>query len=317
MLAFQQSRQLAFAALSWGCVRVTEQGAFVGPTADFDALSEGDTQILRSMGFWPKTPPNLLPASPYISECGDRRSLHFDHRTVQSSMSMSDPLRLEFDYIRVMMGFLLFNPKPKIIDMIGLGGGSLAKYCFYELPSSFITAVEISREVIAFRSRFFIPEDNRRLTVLWEDGAEYIRQSKRQADVLLVDGFDANGQPPQLCAQGFYNDCYEHLAPGGILVVNLWEKHRLCIGRIRNTFGRDLVVIHTERGENRAVFAMKRGSRALSPDYDAVVRTHGDRHAGFLPQVAERIERHIARRDLLRRVHDTVTPMLTSEDAAP
>jgi spermidine synthase len=283
---------------------------------DADALSELDTQMLQSMGFWPRMATSHSPGSPYISEFGDSRSLHFDHRTIQSSMSMSDPLSLEFDYIRVMMGFLLFNPRPQIIDMIGLGGGSLAKYCYYKVPSSFITAVEISREVIALRSRFFIPEDNRRLRVLCGDGADYVRQNKRQSDVLLVDGFDADGQPPQLCTQSFYDDCYDHLAAGGMLVANLWEKHSLCIGRLRKTFGHNLVVVHTECGDNRAVFAWKGTDRTFAPDYGEVASVHGERHVGFLPQVAERIDRQLARRDLLRKVQQAVSPRFPCDDAA-
>jgi spermidine synthase len=262
-----------------------------------DVLSDGDAQLLRSMGFWPRASPDLLPGSPYTSEFGGCRSLHFGHRSIQSTMSLSDPLSLEFDYIKVMMGFLLFNPQPEMISMIGLGGGSLAKYCYYKVPSSRMTAVEKSPEVIALRRLFFIPDDDDRLKVICGEGAEYVRRAEQQADVLLVDGFDVNGQPPQLCSQAFYDDCYNHLVPGGILVANLWERHRLCTDRLRNTFGQNLKTVHTECGDNRAVFARKGANRALSPDYAATVRIHGQSHAHFLPQVADRIDKQIARRD--------------------
>lgn len=269
--------------------------------SDADALSETDTQMLRSLGFWAGIESHPAPGTPFISEVGDIRSLRFDHRTIQSEMSMSDPLRLELDYIRVMMGFLLFNPQPRVIDMIGLGGGSLAKYCYYKVPSSCITAVEISREVIALRSRFLIPRDDRRLKIIWGDGADYVRRQRRKADVLLIDGFDTNGQPPQLCSQGFYDDCYRHLAPGGVLVVNLWERHRLCVNRLRKAFGGQVLIVQTERGDNRAVFARKGESPSLSPDHEALKLVHGDRHAGFLPQVAERISKQIGRRDMIAK----------------
>ena len=269
-----------------------------------DALSEFDAHILRSMGFWPKMQPDAGDG-PYVAEFGDIRSLHFDNRTIQSEMSITDPLRLEFDYIRVMMGFLLFNPNPRNIDMIGLGGGSLAKYCYYQVPSSSVTAVEISSKVIALRSRFLIPEDNRRLRILLGDGADYIRQSVRRTDVLLIDGFDINGQPPQLCSQQFYDECYDHLAPGGILVANLWEKHRLCISRLRRAFDGDVIVVQTEGGDNRAVFARKGKSFSLSPDYEKVRLVHGERHAGFLPQVAERIAKQIVRRERIAEIGRT------------
>src|SRR3546814_9997105 len=77
------------------------------------------------------------------------RSLLANWAFVQSIMSIDDPDRLMLDYTRQMMGFLLFNPSPQTIEMIGLGGGSLAKYCYKYLPDVSITAVEIDPEVIA------------------------------------------------------------------------------------------------------------------------------------------------------------------------
>lgn len=268
--------------------------------SDGDALSAADLEVLHACGFAPRSQRGLERGVPYVSESGDSRTLHFDHRTIQSEMRIGNPLDLALDYTRVMMGFLLFNPRPATIDMIGLGGGSLAKYCYYKVPSSVVTVVEIDRAVIALRRRFLIPEDCRRLGIFWGDGADYVRQRRRQADVLLVDGFDADGQPPELCSQDFYDDCYRHLAPGGILVANLWEKHRLCKSRIRRSFGDEVLVVQTECGDNRAVFARKAGSLSQFAD-DAAGLMHGERHARFLPQVARRIREQIIRRDLIGR----------------
>ena len=50
-----------------------------------------------------------------------------------------------------MMGFLLFIPSPARILMVGLGGGSLAKFCFRHLPDAAIDVVEINPHVIALR----------------------------------------------------------------------------------------------------------------------------------------------------------------------
>ena len=79
---------------------------------------------------------------------------YFGFPTIQSRMLKADPARLVLDYTRTMMGFLLFQPKPDRIAMIGLGGGSLAKYCHLKLPDSDFTAIEISPEVIALRKKF-------------------------------------------------------------------------------------------------------------------------------------------------------------------
>jgi spermidine synthase len=49
--------------------------------------------------------------------------------------------------------------------MIGLGGGSLVKYCHHHLPGARVSVAEISPEVIALRDRFRIPPDDERLEV--------------------------------------------------------------------------------------------------------------------------------------------------------
>ena len=97
---------------------------------------------------------NYVTESPLVHEENGELSLHFGFPTIQSRMLKADPARLVLDYTRTMMGFLLFQPKPERIAMIGLGGGSLAKYCRLKLPDSDFTAIEISPAVIALRNEF-------------------------------------------------------------------------------------------------------------------------------------------------------------------
>ena len=100
--------------------------------------------------------------------------LYFDARGVQSTMLRRDPYALALGYTRTMMGFLLFQPFPRRISMIGLGGGSLAKYCYRHLPDTTITAVEINPDVIALRDQFHVPRDDERFRVVCADGAQYV-----------------------------------------------------------------------------------------------------------------------------------------------
>jgi spermidine synthase len=157
-----------------------------------------------------------------------------------------------------MMGFLLFQPVPARIAMIGLGGGSLARYCRRKLAQADFTAVEISPQVIALRDAFGIPPDGARFRVLCADGAAFVRDNGQRFDVLLVDGFDRDGQPPQLCTPAFYDCCRERLAADGVLVVNLHADdpaHDACIDRIRAAFETRIVVIAAENSANSVVFA--------------------------------------------------------------
>src|SRR5258708_38074937 len=77
---------------------------------------------------------------PFIVDSGVRRYLHFDLDTVQSAMRLDDPEKLSLRYTRKMMAFLLFNRAPARILLLGLGGGSLAKFCYRRLPRAALTA---------------------------------------------------------------------------------------------------------------------------------------------------------------------------------
>lgn len=71
--------------------------------------------------------------------------------------------------------------------MVGLGGGSLAKFCHRHLPEVQIEVVEINPHVIALRNEFQVPADSARFTVLHDDGARFVRERARPCDVLIVD----------------------------------------------------------------------------------------------------------------------------------
>ena len=107
----------------------------------------------------------------------------------QSQMRLQDPDVLDLEYTRVMMGFLLFHPRPDRIAMIGLGGGSMAKYCYRHLLRSSIDVIEINPHVIALRDEFHVPPDNERFNVIRGDGAQFVHERATRYDVLLVDGF--------------------------------------------------------------------------------------------------------------------------------
>lgn len=145
------------------------------------------------------------PTGPMLFRFGDILSLLFGWSTVQSGMRVSDPDHLLFDYTRVMMGFRLFRPAPKHIEMIGLGGGSLANACYRSLPDCDITVIEIDPEVIALRQQFHIPPDDHRFRVICADGADYLAASAGKPDILFIDGFDSKGLPPKLRAVSIHS----------------------------------------------------------------------------------------------------------------
>jgi spermidine synthase len=187
-------------------------------------------------------------------------SLHFDISVIQSEMRCDAPDELVLPYTQTMMGFLLFNPHPKQIVMIGLGGGSLPKYCYAKLPGASIVVAEINPQVIALRHTFAVPSDDERFRVVCQDGADFVRTTSECCDVLLVDGFDIAGQSPQLCSQHFFADCYRRLAPGGLLVVNLGGQHldpHAIVERMGSAFKSSVMSVESDDYANRIAFVRK------------------------------------------------------------
>jgi len=210
----------------------------------------------------PDTAPGL--PLPQVRQEGHRLTLRFDTFSIQSAMCLDEPNRLVLEYTRAMMLFLLFNPAPQRVLMIGLGGGSLPKYGYHHLPDTDITVVEINPAVIALRETFAVPPDGPRFRVLCGDGAEHVRAVRHSEDdsprydVVLVDGFDPGGQPEALCTQDFYDACRAALHPDGVLVVNLDSDPvatEPLLARIEHAFDSPPHTVLTEGGTNRIALA--------------------------------------------------------------
>jgi spermidine synthase len=197
---------------------------------------------------------------PYVHEGLDSKSMHFSICEIQSRMQILRPDVLELEYTRTMMGLLLFRPQPERIAMIGLGGGSLAKFCHRHLPRASMLVVEINPHVIALRDAFQVPPDHARFHVTQADGARFVRETDARFDVLMVDAFDAQGMPAALGSRRFYDDCLDVLQPGGLLVVNLHAGHPHCqvyVDRIRRSFGENVLRVDDKDGSNAVIFACK------------------------------------------------------------
>jgi spermidine synthase len=193
---------------------------------------------------------------PFVHETQYFKSLHFSWTEVQSRMLKRAPDRLIVDYTRTMMGFLMFNHQPNRIAMLGLGGGSLAKFCHRELPLSRIDVVEINPHVVALRDEFHVPPDDERFHVHLGDGARFIEQSTQQFDVLLVDAYTREGIAPRLASQAFYNSCRHALSDNGIMIVNLYcEDADTHIDRIRRSFHGVVFAVEEKDHTNQVVFA--------------------------------------------------------------
>lgn len=187
------------------------------------------------------------------------RTLHVGGEAIQSAMRLGDPFALALDYTRCMMAFLLFHPEPREALMIGLGGGSLAKFFHRHLKRTRTKVVESDERVIAAaRQHFHVPADDARLRIEHGDGAEAL--SPECCDVLVIDAFEDELHVPKLASREFYDGAFLALDEPGALVVNFMDddpQFDRTLERLEAAFGGAVVVLPALYDPNIIAFALK------------------------------------------------------------
>ena len=221
----------------------------------------------------PDQPPSLPP--PIVTTRGDRRTLEFTPGDIQSEMRLSRPDALVLPYARAMMCFALLAPRPRHILMVGLGGGSLVKFCRRQFPQARITVLEVRADVIALRAQFQVPPDDARLRVLHCDAAAWLARAGAgepdapgDVDVLLVDGFDAAGLPPALTSASFYAQCRRAMRPGGVLVANIFTYdpgYVTAVQRLQTAFDGHVCWLSGIAGNNQILLAQRASLPGAAP----------------------------------------------------
>ena len=205
-----------------------------------------------------------------VSEKRGVRALHLGGPAIQSAIRLSRPDELELHYTQAMMAFLLFEPAPRDIVMIGLGGGSIARFVSARMPESRMTVVEINPRVLAAaRSLFGLPTDCERLAIDLEDGAKWVPAHRDCADVLLLDAFEDGESVRALATQAFYEGCRETLRRRGILVVNFIAEERRFgkyMARIEEAFDGKVLCLPAQDRVNMIVLAFKGGPTRVALD---------------------------------------------------
>lgn len=246
---------------------------------------------------------------PFVIDDGKSRFLYFNVRLMQSEMSLKTPHDLAIRYTQKMMAFLLFQPRPKRIVLIGLGGGSLIKFCHRRMPGTQLTAIELDPNVIAFRDAFMVPPDDERLQIIEADGAEFLENTEKGIDALLVDAFDKTGFAPSLANREFFDNAYAKLSGNGVLVINLAgekESYAGLIGEAMHVFDDQVIVISVPDDGNHVLYAFK--ERYFEPRWRWLHNYAKELRAKFgldFPAFVQKMERStklgLARREAIRR----------------
>lgn len=170
------------------------------------------------------------------------RYLRFGSEWIQGGVRIDNPEFIEIEYVQQMMMWMLFNQQPQNICQLGLGVGSLTRFCHLHFPKATTTAVEIDPLVIdACHKHFFLPKNSPNLKLINQDAMDFVldKNNRSSQDVLQVDLYDAIANGPTLSSQSFYNACARTLTKNGIMTINIfcdYPEHYEHLYRIEKAF---------------------------------------------------------------------------------
>ena len=111
--------------------------------------------------------------------------------------------------------------------MIGLGGGSLAKFLLSHYHECTIDVIEYREKVVKVAHGYFRLPETPRLNIHIADATNKIKEiEKNKYDLILLDAFDKSSVSPSTTKPGFIASCKDRLNNNGVFVINLWSKSR-------------------------------------------------------------------------------------------
>jgi spermidine synthase len=152
------------------------------------------------------------------------RALHTGAgRARQSAVYPGRPDHLESAYTRVAMIGLALAPADGRMLFAGLGGGAMPMYARHLRPAAHIDAVEIDPLIVDVAHRFFGFRTDPLMAVHTGDGRAFIENAPAGSyDVIFLDAFSDDEIPYALTTRQFLEAVRLALAPGGVVVSNLW-----------------------------------------------------------------------------------------------
>ncbi|HEX2346550.1 MAG TPA: fused MFS/spermidine synthase [Gaiellaceae bacterium] len=115
---------------------------------------------------------------------------------------------------------LLDRPLERVA-ILGNAAGTTARALGVYYPEASIDGVELDPAVSRVGRRYFAMDENPRLTVHDADARPFLRSNDVEYDLIVVDAYHQPYVPFYLATREFFELVNEHLAPGGIVALNV------------------------------------------------------------------------------------------------
>jgi spermidine synthase len=198
---------------------------------------------------------------------GDVRALTFvrdsGQEAVQSRLDLNAPHALQSPYARGMFSSYLYQPHPRRVLIVGLGGGAMVRFLTHHEPQVQIDAVEIDSAVVRIAGEYFGVRTGGNVRVHTADGVAFVESTTDRYDLIMMDAFlrpsndtDATGVPTGLKTLAFLDRLKRTLAPGGVVAFNINPHDSMAedIAAVAKTFG-NAVVYGCPPSDNMVVIA--------------------------------------------------------------
>ncbi|MCS7091645.1 MAG: fused MFS/spermidine synthase [Verrucomicrobiota bacterium] len=270
--------------------------------------------------------------SPYhnirVEDRAGMRLLTFDG-TLQTRMSLADPLSGHFEYIEYFHLPWLWNTQVSRVLMIGLGGGSAQRQWAAWYPEVQFETVEIDPVVVRVAREYFGLRDGPTQKVIVSDGRLHVRRSRQVWDVVLVDAYTENRYgafiPYHLATREFFGIVQDRLSPNGVMAYNAigtlsgWQSDVICsLYRTMTDVFPQVYLFPAQSSHNVVLIATREARRRSRAELEQVARHL--QHSGrirlsqFLTRVRalrESVPSHFARCGILTDDYAPVDGLLT------
>lgn len=201
-----------------------------------------------------------------------------------SSITLSDPTRLDFEYLDWMSRIIdiQFAPGPLRAVHVGAAGCALARALHARRPGSKQTAIDIDAALLDYSRMWFDLPRSPALALRAGDGADEVEKFHPDTlDVLIRDAFSHDWVPPELQTPQFFSTCARILKDSGLYIANVPDAgdHRILkaeIELLKSSFSH--VALATEPGilkgrRHGNVVVMAANSPLNVPELDRSLRT--------------------------------------------
>ncbi len=212
-----------------------------------------------------------------IRRDGDVRALTFvrdnGQEAVQSRVNLTEPHTLMSPYARGMFASYLYQPHPRRVLIVGLGGGAMVRFLTHHEPQVQIDAVEIDPAVVRLADQYFGVRSGGNVRVHTADAVAFVESTADRYDLILMDAFlrpsgdtDATGVPTRLKTLAFLGRLQRALAPGGVVAFNVNDHASMAddIAAVATAFG-NVAVYRCPPADNKVIIAAEGG---LATDED-------------------------------------------------